>query len=350
MEWPTAQTVVSQAALELGLIQSAGDLPDDVYATTDSNITQLLALLKKSGRALLDDYEWQQLRAEWSIRTVGDAQNPRIGAYALPPDFRGLVSQSGWNRTQRLPMGGPLSEQEWQYLASRLTGVVWTVLFRPMQGLIWLYPPTNTPTEQDITFAYKSKYWARPSQLVLGTDYGAWAPDVDFNVGSVVTGEATATVNLPFLLHFYRCVLPGLSDAAGVGPDSQLTDSGQPTISGPIIDGACVWNWIGTVVQRVNAPSDFASEVPSFGTKDAPTAGSDYVLFEEELLVAKLKLEWLKTKGFDTSDAQDDFDRAWARATSNSEDAPILSLNGGATVRGDRLLGPLNVPITGFGE
>lgn len=352
MEWPTAQAVVSQTAQELGLIQLPGDLPEDVYATTDPNIAQLLALLKKAGRGLVDDFEWEQLRAEWSITTQA-ASNPALdtplGAFALPPDFRGLVAQSGWNRTTRLPMGGALSEQEWQYLASRLTGVVWTVLFRPMQGLLWLYPPKSTPTGQDITFAYKSKYWARPAQLVEGTDYSVWAPDIDFNVGQVVAGEATAQVTLPFLLHLYRCVQPGLSDAAGVGPDSGLTGTGQPTVSGPIADGACVWNWIGTVVQRINAAGTFATEVPSFGTSDSPSAGSDFLLFDEQLLVAKLKLEWRKAKGFDTSDALDDFTRAFERATSNSSDAPILSLNGTGLVR-DRLLGPLNVPITGFGE
>jgi hypothetical protein len=349
MQWPTAQSVVQQAALELGLIQFAGDLGDNAYASSDSNIAQLLALLNKAGADLVDEYEWQQLRAEWSITTVGNVLHPRIGAYALPPDWRGLVSQSGWNRTQRLPMGGPLSEQEWQYLSSRFTGVVWTILFRPMQGLLWLYPPTSTPPDQDITFAYKSGYWARPAELVEGTDYSAWSPDTDFNVGSLVAGEATATVNLPFLLHIYRCVLPGLSDAAGVGPDSQLTDTGQPTISGPIVDGACVWNWIGTVVQRTNGPSTLAINEPSFATKTEPTAGSDVLFFDKQLLVARLKLEWRKAKGFDTTDAERDATQAFRKATSASESAPILSLNGTGVVR-DRLLGTLNIPITGFGS
>lgn len=350
MEWPTAQNVVSQAALELGLIQSAGDLTDDVYATTDSNITQLLALLKKSGREILDDFQWEQLRAEWSITTLGNLLHPRIGAYPMPPDFAAMIDQSGWNRTQRVPMGGPLSEQEWQYLASRMTGVVWTVLFRPMQGLMWLYPATSTPPDQQITFGYKSRNWVRPSTLVEGTDFGVWAPDFDFNIGALVGNEVTASLPLPFLRHIYRCVQPGLTDAAGVGPDAALTSTGQPTVSGSIVDGACYWNYLGSIIQSVTADNNTAIETPTFATKSAPTAGSDVLLFDEQLLVAKLKLAWREAKGFDTTDAQDDFDAAWERATSNSNSAPILSLNRGATVRGDRLLSGLNVPITGFGE
>lgn len=351
MGWPTAQTVIAQAALEVGLIQLASDLGDDVYQSTDPNIAQLRALLKRCGRELVDEYNWEQLRAEWSITTVGTLDGdhhlqPRNGAYVMPPDWRAMIAQSGWNRTNRLPMGGPLSEQEWQYLSSMLTGVVWTILFRPMQGMLWLYPSTETPTGQEITFGYKSSYWARPSALVEGTDYGTWAPDVDFNVGSLV---AAADNNLPFLINIYRCVQPGLTDAAGTGPDAGLIATGNPTISGSILDGACYWNWIGTIVQSMNANSSTAIETPSFATRDEPRVGSDVLFFDEQLLVAKLKLEWRKAKGFATSDAELDYGRAFGRATSNNASAPILSLNGTGITQ-DRLLSGLNVPITGFGS
>src|SRR5690348_10170041 len=112
MAWPTAQSVIVQAALELGLIQSDQDLGEDAYTSTDPNVAQLRAFLKKVGRNLVDEFQWEQLRAEWSITTLGNVLHPRTGAYAMPPDWRGMRDQSGWNRTQRLPMGGPLSEQE----------------------------------------------------------------------------------------------------------------------------------------------------------------------------------------------------------------------------------------------
>lgn len=356
MEWPTAQSVVAQAALELGLIQRASDLGDDVYDSVDPNIVQLLAFLKKAGRDLVDEYEWEQLRAEWAITTgvgtFGENVGQRTGVFALPKDFRAMIEQTGWNRTNRLPLGGALSEQEWQYLASRLTGVVWTVLFKPKQGLLWLYPPTGTPEGQEIVLAYKSANWVRPETLQEGVDYTTWAEDSDYMVGAVVAAAGSGD---PFTLNLYRCVQPGHSGRIpDGGPDPTLTETGIPTLSGSIYDGQTAtdgvyWNWLGTVVQSTDPLNAENILTPSFATRTEPASGEDVLLFDEQLLVAKLKRLWLEAKGFDWSGAEAEYQRQFGLATSNSESPPVLSLNRGGIVR-DRLLDGLNVPITGFGE
>lgn len=348
MGWPTAQTVVTQAALELGLIGRASELGDDVYESVDPTVAQLLALLKKAGRDLVDEFLWAQLRAEWSITTVmgGDfSPAQRVGSYVLPPDWRELTAQSGWNRTSRLPMGGPLSEQEWQYLSAGITGVVWTVLFRPMQGLLWLYPSTETPEGQEITFAYKSSYWVRPASLIEGTDYGAWLEDNDYLVGAMVASVQTA--GNPFERLIYRCVQPGLSGANG--PDPARATTGVPTITGSILDGEAYWNYVGSIATTTNPLGTENTYTPSFATRDVPITGTDVLLFDEALLVAKLKLLWKREKGFDTMDTEREFARIFAAVTSNSSPAPILNLNGTA-ITSDRFLGGLNIPITGFGS
>lgn len=83
--------------------------------------------------------------------------------YGLPSDWRDMVDQSGWNRTTRLPLGGPLSAQEWQYLKGRLQGVVFTVLFRPMAQALYLYPDTNLPVGHTIALEYESSNWCGPN-------------------------------------------------------------------------------------------------------------------------------------------------------------------------------------------
>jgi hypothetical protein len=133
-----------------------------------------------------------------------------------------------------------------------------------------------------------------------------------------------------------------------------LTETGVPTLSGSIYDGqqetgGAYWNWIGTIVQTTNAVGTEAISTPSFATKREPGAGDDVLLFDEQLLVAKLKFLWLDAKGFDSSQAEIEYGRQFGSATSNSESPPILSLNDGGIVR-DRLLSELNVPITGFGS
>lgn len=354
MGWPTAQTVVTQAALELGLIQSLSAWGEDVYASNDSTVAQMLALLKKAGRDLVDEAQWSHLLAEYSILTesiaaaaavVGHPTHQRVGMYVLPPDWRGMIDQTGWNRSTRLPMAGPLSEQEWEYLGAQMTGVVLNALFKPKQGLLYLYPSNAPPGAQGITMAYKSSRWVQHASLYVPEVCSPWAALSNYTTGAVV--QDTDGSGGVFVQNIYRCVQSGKS--AATGPDVANTATGTPTTSGVIVDGTVYWNWIGCFTQLTNADQSTTTTLASFGTKDAPTAGTDLVMFDEELIVAKLQLAWLKKKGFDSADAEREYTRQLSQATSNDSPAPILSLNSRGIVR-DRLLGPLNVPITGFGS
>jgi len=122
VSFDTAGSIINDALVEVGLAAVA-----DPFADSDSNVIQMCTLLKSKGREILRQRFWTQMRGEHTFTTVAGTPT-----YALPSDFHSMVDQSGWNRTNRLPLGGPLSPQEWQYLKSRLANVVFTVLFRPM--------------------------------------------------------------------------------------------------------------------------------------------------------------------------------------------------------------------------
>jgi len=79
--------------------------------------------------------------------------------YSLPSDFNNMIDQTGWNRTNRLPVGGPVDGQVWQYLKGRQQGVVFNVLFRPVANVLRLYPDTDTPGGYNIVFEYVSNSW-----------------------------------------------------------------------------------------------------------------------------------------------------------------------------------------------
>lgn len=349
MGWPTAHNVVIQAATELGLIQSRADYGDDVFQSADPIAVQLCALLKKTGRDLVDDFDdWQQLRREWSILTEAPVTADGVGhqtvaAYVLPKDWRSLVAQSGWNRTNRLPMGGPLSEQEWQYLTSRLTGVVWTVLFRPMQSLLFVYPPTAIPDAQAITFAYKSSYWVQDVAGVVDS-LPSWAPATTYKVGALVkfSGAGGAVPD-----SVYRCVQLGTSGNDAPDP-AYATAPFVPTISGALQDGTCQWNWVGFVTYQDDGEGGDEYGI-TFGTSDEPTAGDELLMFDEQLLVAKLKFAFLDEKRMATDADKAKADAAFMRATSNDADAPVLSLNRRGYVA-DKLLDGSNIPITNYGQ
>jgi hypothetical protein len=129
MAWDTAGSIINDAAIEIGLAPVA-----DPYTSTDPNYIQMCGLLKSVGRELVHQRQWNHLRGEHTFTTVLGQS-----VYPLPDDYHNMIDQTWWNRTNRLPLGGPMSAQEWQYLKARLVGVVFTVLFRPMEGAITLH-------------------------------------------------------------------------------------------------------------------------------------------------------------------------------------------------------------------
>lgn len=170
--------------------------------------------------------------------------------YALPSDFSNLIDQTGWNRTNRLPVGGPLDGQMWQYMAGRQQGVVFNVFFRPIAGLMRLYPYIDTPGGYEIRFEYVSSSW--------------------------------------------------VSATGGTVP-----------------------------------------------TTDAPTANSDIIYFTPLLMIRKLKLDWLRAKGFDTTAAERQYDDMLEASMNSDISAGVLNLRGRGPF--DPLIGIQNIPPTGFG-
>ncbi len=223
MAWDTVANVVSDAAIELGLVPTAIANP---YAATDPNILQLNALLKTLGQRLLRARQWSHLVTRYTFNTVDGT-----ASYALPTPFGRIIDQTAWNTTNQRPMAGPATAQAWEGLkATSTTGV--DDVFRIFGDLFYIHP---TPSSiEAIAYAYASRYW-------------------------VDTGGGTT-------------------------PDAE-----------------------------------------------APTTKDDSLFFDRQLLVSGLKLAFLRTKGFDTTTAQGEYDAAWAYAASADGAAPVLSIGGGGS-------------------
>jgi hypothetical protein len=168
-DFGTAGDIVNDAAVEIGLAEVS-----DPFTSTDSNFIQLCRLLKSLGRELVHMRSWTHLRKEYTFTTVAGT-----AAYDLPADFHNYVDQTWWNRTNRLPLGGPLSAQEWQYLKARMANVVFNVLFRPINDQILLYPDSSTPGDYDIYFEYSSSWWVSDdvTPTVTSRDYPLYSTD-----------------------------------------------------------------------------------------------------------------------------------------------------------------------------
>lgn len=143
----TAGHIISDAAVELGLGPNA-----DPYASQDPNFVRLLRYMKGLCGDMNIEHNWPALRKECTFTTQAN-QN----VYALPSDFHEFIDQSGWNRSARLPLIGPLSSQEWQYLKARSLGMFITVVFRlDNAGTIEINPGVTQAAGTLVAFEYIS--------------------------------------------------------------------------------------------------------------------------------------------------------------------------------------------------
>ena len=142
-----AGTILNRAAVQCGLAART-----DPFDGQDDNFVQLVEFLNSLGDELNNKHDWTQFVKECTITTAGNAN-----VYDLPSDFHEMMDQTGWNRSTRLPLIGPLSGQETQFLKARLSGVLINVAFR-IEGNTIVFPitPANGAT---LVFEYISDAW-----------------------------------------------------------------------------------------------------------------------------------------------------------------------------------------------
>lgn len=354
----TAATIINDVAAELGLIAFTSKVADP-FSSTDPNLGQLCQQLKTVGRRLLREHRWSYLTQTWTFSTVANT-----GRYALPTDYDRFIASSAWNRTNRLPLGGPLSATQFQALKARLVGVVYNVLFQVLQQQFQAYPDTTTPGGYTIAYGYVSRWWVLPQDFspTLWTSsqfYSAGAyVYVNSNVYKTAAGGTSGltppthtsgtasddSVLWTWVSNFVHASSgtwqPGVSYSAGTyvtsgGAVYKTTAGGtsgskSPSGTGTVSDGTVSWTWV------------------SASGLDAPTAATDLVLFDPELVREMLKAAFLGSKGMPADDAKSAADIALDRAI--IADVPGSVLNLGARYAGEPLLGQQNIPETGFGS
>lgn len=149
----TAGSIVRRAAKEVGL----GDPGADPFASSDPLIQQMCGLLTTLGQYLVREYDWGNLKREWSFTTTA----LDTGVYALPADFDHMVPQTGWDRTNSNLLGGPQDAQVWQYLKARDVASTVYVQFRVNPTELWLYPQPP-PVGVEVALEYMSDNWLSP--------------------------------------------------------------------------------------------------------------------------------------------------------------------------------------------
>lgn len=146
----TANAILNRVAVECGL-----DPAPDPYASSAKHFVQMRYLLQTAGEELAFLYDWEFLKEDFQVTT----SSLDTGEYALPSDFLSMLNQTGWDRTNNVPLIGPLSAQQWTYLKGRdLVGYTIYASFRISDGVFNLLP-VPVPNDLDINFEYKSRNW-----------------------------------------------------------------------------------------------------------------------------------------------------------------------------------------------
>lgn len=125
--------------------------PANVAGSTDRMITQIHALLNE----MLEDltrWTWQQTLKEAVFTTTLTESQGNI--FTLAPNFDHIREKTFFNRTQKLRVEGPLSDEEWQ--AVKATSYSTLKYYWRIQGDELKLTPTPS-TAETLAFEYVSK-------------------------------------------------------------------------------------------------------------------------------------------------------------------------------------------------
>jgi hypothetical protein len=145
----TVEKIVNHVAVECGLTPVS-----DVFASGDTAFKQLTTLLTTCVQELMELYPWQIITRRFQYTTqVGEN-----GDIDLPADFGYMIDQTGWERSENVPLVGPLSAQIWTYLLGRdLVNSTIYASFRFDQNQFRIFPNDPVPAGLDINFEYISR-------------------------------------------------------------------------------------------------------------------------------------------------------------------------------------------------
>lgn len=132
----------------------------DPYSDQSQHFQQMRYLLQTAGEELTLAHPWEWQVASHQITT----QALDVGNYDLPTDFLQMIDQTGWERSENVPLFGPLSAQDWTYLLGRdLVSSTIYASFRLKDGKFSIFPQPP-PAGLDINFEYQSKNWVSDGQ------------------------------------------------------------------------------------------------------------------------------------------------------------------------------------------
>lgn len=201
--------------------------PSSIIGSTDANVILMKTVIEQAAQDIASEYAWPEITREYTFTLATN-----IPSYAVPADYDRYLTQTLWNRTQKWPLIGPLTPQEWQTYKS---GLVTTLPRQRFRLKYWgdtqfFIDPTPTSSEngQTVAFEYISKTVFRPKTWIALT---SWA------------GLQYCSYN------------GNIYDRGGTG--AATTGTTAPThTSGSVSDGSITWTYYASPFETINNDND----------------------------------------------------------------------------------------------
>lgn len=156
------------------------EVPSVIVGNAAETASLLLACAQHAGKQLARRPKngWLDMVVEYTFSTVASQAD-----YNLPSDFKWLVQDTLWDRSNYEEMRGPLTPQQWQeYKSSVLatTNTTWKrYRIRNVSGTTKFSIHPTPGAVENLVFVYVSKNWCESSG---GTGQAAWAADTDTGI------------------------------------------------------------------------------------------------------------------------------------------------------------------------
>lgn len=273
--------------------------PSTFAGNTSPSEAQYLEMLRYIGDRLRNlPYDWSQLKKYYTFTTTTSVTD-----YQLPGDFYRMLPRTQWDSSNKFMMSGPATDSRFAARTFAAINVFTRQVYHIVGPVGYLYStapynqksagmfqinPGGVNNTDILAFGYLSCNWVQPIDWVAATPY---------SIGDIRSVSG----------YVYICKTAGTSGS---------TRPTLGTINTDIPDG------VGTLVWRV-----YTEPYPC-SLANTKLTDSDFILFDEDVVIDGLMWRYKQLNGMDYKDLQKDWDDQLSAMNSRFKGITITDISG----------------------